>query len=155
MRAARVQDERMNDYALTPEGLKQRKAELLTLRERRARVSDDGTIRDREKVILEGRIATLEELLDEAWIVDHATIEPGVVAIGTHIELRDVDTSRSERYRVVGKHEPLRPGELSAASAVGRALLGRRVGETVSVDLPNGHARRFEVVSADPGPPNP
>ena len=142
-------NQRSPNYALTPEGFDELHAELLALREKRARISEGGTIRE-EQVILEGRIATLEEILDEAWIVDHATIEPGVVAIGTHVELRDVETNRSERYLVVGKHEPLRPGELSAASAVGRVLLGRRVGETVSVDLPNGHARSLEVVSAEP-----
>ena len=141
--------QRSPDYALTPEGLDELQAELLTLREKRARISEGGTIRE-EKVILEVRIATLEEILDEAWIVDPSTLEPGVVSIGTHVGLRDVDDGRSERYRVVGKHEPLRPAELSAASAVGRALVGRRVGDTVSVDLPNGDARRLEVTSAEP-----
>ena len=149
MNQATHTNRRSPDYALTPEGLDELQAELLTLRDKRARISEGGTIRE-EKVILEVRIATLEEIFDEAWIIEPSTLEPGVVEIGMHVALRDVETGATERYRVVGKHEPLRPAELSAASAVGRALVGRRVGETVSVDLPNGHARRLEVTSAEP-----
>jgi transcription elongation factor GreA len=139
------------DHALTAEGLEELQTDLLILREKRARISEDGTAQE-ERHFIDARITTLEEILNAAWIVDPATLEQGVVAIGMHVELRDVDTTRSERYLVVGKHEPLRPGELSAASAVGRALIGRRVGETLSVDLPNGHARRLEVVSVLPRP---
>src|SRR6185295_15860204 len=101
-----------------------------------------------ERIVVAARIAALEEILDAAWVVDPAELAPGVVAIGTAVALRDMDLDQSERYRVVGKHEPLRPGELSAASAVGRALIGRRVGETVAVDLPSGRSRRLEVTSA-------
>src|SRR6188472_1698531 len=117
-----------HDYALTPEGLAMLRAELTTLRDKRARLSEDHTPRE-EQFVLATRIATLEEILAEAWVIDPAKVEPGVVGIGTAVALRDLDSEQSERYRVVGKHEPLRPGELSAASAVGRALLGRRVGE--------------------------
>jgi transcription elongation GreA/GreB family factor len=137
------------DYALTPEGLGELQAELRTLRGKRGQISGDGTLPE-EQHVLETRIATLEEIVEQAWTIDPSALEPGVVAIGTHVELRDVDSNRSERYRVVGKHEPLRAGELSAASAIGNALVGRCVGETVSVDLPNGHARRLKVMVAEP-----
>ena len=134
-------------YALTPEGLRELQTELCSLRGKREQTSGDGTLPE-EQHVLETRIATLEEIVDQAWTVDPSALEPGVVAIGTDVEVRDVDSNRCERYRVVGKHEPLRAGELSAASAIGNAVVGRRVGETVSVDLPNGHARRLKVVSA-------
>jgi transcription elongation factor GreA len=137
------------DFALTLEGLDALRTEIRALREKHGRIAEDATFRD-ERLLLEARIATLEDVLEEAWIVEPSALEPGVVAIGVEVELRDVETDGSERYRVVGKHEPLRAGELSAASAVGRAVLGRQVGETVGVDLPNGHARRLEVVSAAP-----
>jgi transcription elongation factor GreA len=137
------------DYALTPEGLGELQTELRALRVKRGQISGDGTLPE-EQHVLETRIATLEEIVEQAWTIDPSALEPGVVAIGTHVELRDVDSNRSERYRVVGKHEPLRAGELSAASAIGNALVGRCVGETVSVDLPNGHARRLKVMVAEP-----
>jgi transcription elongation factor GreA len=137
------------DYALTPSGLDALRAELATLRDKRARFSN-GSTSQAERHVAERRIATLEEILAAAWVVDPATIAPDVVAIGSAIALRDIDSQQSERYRVVGKHEPLRPGELSAASAVGRAVIGRRVGDVVTVGLPNGRSRRLEVASAEP-----
>jgi transcription elongation factor GreA len=138
-----------SDYALTREGLAALRVELATLRDKRTGLSDGGTSHE-ERALVEARIATLEEVLHAAWVVDPTEVEPGVVAIGTAVTLRDVDLDQSERYRVVGKHEPLRSGELSAASAVGQALVGRRVGEAVTVDLPSGRSRRLEVTSAEP-----
>lgn len=137
------------DYALTPEGLGELQTELRVLHEKRGQISGAGTLPE-EQHVLETRIATLEEIVHQAWTIDPSALEPGVVAIGTRVELRDIDSNRNERYRVVGKHEPLRAGELSAASAIGNALVGRRVGDTVSVDLPNGHARTLKVVVAEP-----
>ena len=151
MNQATLSNQQSPDYALTPAGLEELQSDLLALREKRARLSEAGTTQE-ERHAIDARIATLEEILDEAWTIEVSTLEPGVVAIGVDVELRDVDTGQSERYRVVGKHEPLRAGELSAASAVGRAVLGRRVGESMGVDLPNGRARRLEVVSAEPRP---
>jgi transcription elongation GreA/GreB family factor len=148
--ATDTQHQQPQDYALTPEGLASLRAELDTLREKRSRISDEGRMIREEQVVLESRIAVLEEILDEAWVVDPATLETDIVAIGVTVGLRDLDSHVSERYRVVGKHEPLRPGELSAASAVGRALIGSRVGENVTVDLPNGSVRRLEIISAEP-----
>jgi transcription elongation factor GreA len=137
------------DYALTPEGLEALERDLTALREKRARVATGDVMRE-EQIMLDGRIASLEDVLDHAWVVHPASVERGVVAIGTTVALRDGTTGQTERYRVVGKYEPLRPGELSAASAIGRALLGRRAGESVDVDLPNGRVRRLEVLAADP-----
>jgi transcription elongation factor GreA len=141
------------DYALTRAGLEALRAELEALRSKRTRMSDSATSEDEDRMFGK-RIAALEEILAEAWIVDEASLVPGIVEIGTTIEFRDLESGDGERYRVVGKHEPLRPGELSAASAVGRALIGRRVGDTVTVELPNGRSRRLEVTEAEPAPPD-
>jgi transcription elongation factor GreA len=137
------------DYALTPEGLKALERDLATLRDKRAHVATGDVMRE-EQLLLDARIASLEDVLDRAWTVHPASVESGVVAIGTTVAVRDLTTDETERYRVVGKYEPLRPGELSAASAIGRALMGLRVGETVDVDLPNGRVRQLEVQAADP-----
>lgn len=140
------------EYALTREGLAALRRELATLRDKLARFAD-GLTSHEERIVAEARIATLEEILPAAWVVEPGEVEPGVVTIGTAVELRDVDSDQTEHYRVVGKHEPLRPGELSAASAVGRALVGRRVGQKVTVALPSGRSRRLEVISAEPANP--
>ena len=137
------------DYAFTPEGLDARQTELFRLRERRAR-SGEGEPLLEDELILDARIRSLERVLGRAWVVDPSTLERDVVAIGATVGLEDLDSQTYERYRVVGKHEPLRAGELSAASAIGKALLGRRSGETVAVELPNGSVRRFRVAVGEP-----
>jgi transcription elongation factor GreA len=140
---------RSPDYALTPEGIDSLQDELGRLRAKRTRIDEDATIQEEEHM-LDARIASLEEVLGNAWVVDPSMLEQDVVAIGTSVEVEDLDTGRRERYRVVGKHEPLRPGELSAASAIGDALLGRRSGDAVTVELPNRHVRRLQVVASEP-----
>lgn len=137
------------DYALTAEGLTALERDLAALRKKRAHVATGDAMRD-EQLVLDTRIASLEEVLERAWVVHPASVENGVVAIGTTVAVRDLTTDETEQYRVVGKYEPLRQGELSAASAVGRALIGLRKGETVDVELPNGQVRRLEIVAADP-----
>jgi transcription elongation factor GreA len=144
-----TQTQQPPEYALTSAGLATLSDELATLRGKRDRLTDGGTLRD-ELLLLDARIAALEEILDHAWIVDPDALDHGVVAIGTTVGLRDLDSEQTELYRVVGKHEPLRPGELSAASAVGNAVMGRRVGDAVTVDLPNGRSRRLAITAAEP-----
>jgi transcription elongation factor GreA len=96
-----------------------------------------------EQAFVEGRIQTLEVLIKNATIIDE---NHGVdhVQIGSTV---DVDGSDGqERYTIVGSTEA-KPGEgrISNESPVGRALLGRRKGETVTVRVPAGDFR-YKIV---------
>src|SRR5688572_1267420 len=99
------------EYVLTEAGLESLQAELLSLRDRRGRNRYQAV--DDEKLVLDARIASLEEVLARAWVVDPTSLEAGVVQIGMRVTVRDLDSGSREGYRVVGKHEPLRSGDLS------------------------------------------
>lgn len=92
-----------------------------------------------EQAMLEHRIATLEERLVEAHVVAEDEISTDVVSIGSTVRLKDVEGKSTVEYQIVGSAEA-NPEErkLSNESPVGRAIMGRKKGETVEVTVPRG-----------------
>ena len=82
--------------------------------------------------------------------VVHEPPRDGTIGIGTSIELRDIDHGRRSEYELVGSVEA-DPAHrrLSVASPVGRALLGRRTGDVLEVQVPRGRMR-FRILAIDP-----
>jgi transcription elongation factor GreA len=99
-----------------------------------------------EQAMLEHRIATLEERLKSARVVNKKEIPTGVVAVGTKVRLRDIDAKETIEYHIVGSAEA-NPAEykLSNESPVGRAIMGHKKGETVEVSAPRG-ALKFKIM---------
>ncbi|HJS93411.1 MAG TPA: GreA/GreB family elongation factor [Solirubrobacteraceae bacterium] len=98
-----------------------------------------------EEAVLATRIARLEDILSRATEVDHAHEEESVT-IGSTVTVVDVDTRKRLDYVIGSAHGVLSRGTVSALSPIGQALLGRRVGQRVSVQLPHGRRRRLEVL---------
>ena len=98
-----------------------------------------------EQGLLERRIATLQERIADADVVD-PDAENGVLDVGERVRLRDLENDEEIQYELVGSLEadPL-AGRISAASPLGRALLGRRGGEVAIVDAPKGRLR-FKIL---------
>ena len=92
-----------------------------------------------EQAMLEHRIATLQERLKAARVIEANEVTTDVVSVGTIVRLRDVDAKETMEYTIVGSAEA-NPAEqkLSNESPVGRAILGRKKGETVEVVAPRG-----------------
>lgn len=97
-----------------------------------------------EEAVLAARIARLEDILGRATLVDHAGGHD-TVAVGSRVSVLDFGTGDTREYTIEGAHGAIGKGVVSALSPVGRALLGRRRGERVSVELPNGRQRELEV----------
>ena len=97
-----------------------------------------------EEAVLALRIARLEDILARATEVEHGGVEQSVT-IGSIVSVVDVDTRERLDYVIGSAHGVLSRGTVSALSPVGQALLGRRVGERVSVQLPHGRRREFEL----------
>jgi transcription elongation factor GreA len=99
-----------------------------------------------EQMLLEHRIATLEERLKAARVIEKREISSDVVSVGSHVTLRDLDAKKTEEYHIVGSAEA-NPAEnkLSNESPVGRAILGRKKGEVVEVTAPRG-ALKFKIM---------
>ena len=87
--------------------------------------------------MLEHKIAQLEERLIAARVIDKKEISKDVVSVGSKVRLRDVAAKETVEYHIVGSAEanPLEQ-KLSNESPVGRAILGKKKGETVEVSTP-------------------
>ena len=156
------------DVIVTPEGLEKLKAELeeLTTTKRREvaeRIKDAREYGDisenseyddakNEQAMLEGRIASIEEQLRSATVVDQSELTTDVVQVGSVVKVKDGDSGKSVTYTIVGSAEA-DPGEkkLSNESPVGRALLGKKAKETVTVQLPNGSSRDLTIQKIEVG----
>ena len=99
-----------------------------------------------EQAMLEHRIATLEERLKSARVIDKGDVTTDVVSVGTIVRLRDLDAKETIEYTIVGSAEA-NPAEykLSNESPVGRAIIGRKKGETVEVAAPRG-ALKYKIM---------
>jgi len=99
-----------------------------------------------EQAMLEHRIATLEERLLEARVVEDSEITTDVVSIGSTVRLKDVEANETIEYHIVGSAEA-NPADrkLSNESPVGRAIMGHKKGETVEVTAPRG-TLKFKIL---------
>ena len=92
-----------------------------------------------EQALVEGRIVTLEDLLNHAVLIEDEERAKGVVALGAHVVV--VTDDWEEAYDIVGATEadPMR-GLISNESPLGRALVGHKAGETVEWEAPVGRS---------------
>ena len=99
----------------------------------------------------EARIRQLEQLLRSAR-VGEAPTEAGVAGPGMVVEVRFAGDDETERF-LIGSREDSASGDLeiySAQSPLGRALTGKKVGESASYETPNGRTMTVELLSAEP-----
>jgi len=91
-----------------------------------------------EQAFVEGRILELERLLSSAKLIDDSSAHTGFVRMGAHIKVVD-NEGEEETYYLVGSSEAdPRKGLISNESPIGRALIGKRVGDEVTVVAPAG-----------------
>jgi transcription elongation factor GreA len=149
------------DVLLTPEGLENLKKEIEHLsttkrkevaeRIKEARefgdISENSEYDDakNEQAMLEARIMTLEDKLRSASVIDAKELSADVVRVGSQVQVTD-DKGKSMSYTIVGSTES-NPSEnkLSNESHVGKALVGRKKGDSVKVVLPSGKQRELKV----------
>ncbi len=156
------------DVILTPQGLDKLKQELDYLsgdkrrevaeRIKEARefgdISENSEYDDakNEQAMLEAKIAGLEEKLRSATVIDSSDLGTDQVRVGSIVHVKDEKSGKSTKYTIVGSAEA-RPADnkLSNESPVGKALLGHKRGETVSVQVPRGPARKLKITKIDVG----
>jgi transcription elongation factor GreA len=95
----------------------------------------------------EARLRHVETQLATAEIIDVTTLpESDLVVFGATIDLLDVESDEELTYRLVGREEAdVKNGDVSFDSPLGKALLGKRVGEESTVRAPRG-ARTLEIL---------
>jgi transcription elongation factor GreA len=156
------------DVILTQEGLDKLKDELDYLsnqkrREVAERIKDSREFGDisenseyddakNEQAMLEQRISLLQEKLRAARVIEAKDITTDKVQVGSIVHVKDEKTGKSTKYTIVGSAEA-KPAEnkLSNESPVGRALLGHKRNDVVSVQVPRGPARKLKITKIDVG----
>ena len=88
---------------------------------------------------LYSRIAELEEVLQHVVIVDESSAPSNVVTIGCKVTVADANGKEMGSYKIVGSQEsdPMR-GIISEESPFGKALIGKKEGDTITVEAPRG-----------------
>lgn len=103
-----------------------------------------------EQAMLEARIASLEDKIRSATVVDEKTLETETVQVGNTVHLKDQKTSKSVKYKIVGSSEadPIN-GKLSSESPIGKALMGQKRNDIVKVPVPRGPQRQLKITKID------
>jgi transcription elongation factor GreA len=154
------------EVILTPQGLEELKSKIEYLRNDRRRevaerikearsfgdISENSEYDDakNEQAMLEKQIAELEDKLRGATVIDEGSVTTDVVSVGATVHVKDQKTEKSVKYRIVGSSEA-NPAEnkLSNESPVGKALIGRKRGEIVSVPVPRGPQRQLKITKIE------
>jgi len=103
-----------------------------------------------EQAMLEKQIAELEEKLRNARLIDEKNVDTEKVGVGVTVHVKDQKTEKSTKFKIVGSSEA-DPAEqrLSNESPVGKALLGHKRGDVVSVPVPRGPARKLKITKIE------
>ncbi|MFI3268790.1 MAG: transcription elongation factor GreA [Rikenellaceae bacterium] len=148
---------------LTAEGYKKLKDELDHLRsvERPAITAAIAEARDKGDLsenaeydaareaqgLLELRIAKAEAVMANARIIDETKIDTEKVQILSRVKLLNVNTKKEMTYMIVSENEAnLREGKLAISTPIAKAILGKKVGESVEVTVPAG-VMKFEILN--------
>lgn len=153
------------EIILTPEGFQRLKEEIEYLSSvkrdevaERIRASRDfGDISENseyddaknEQALLEARIYALEERLRGAIVIDSDAVTTDAVGVGTKVTLQDMKRGDVVQYSIVGSSEADPSAhKLSNESPVGRAIIGHKPGDKITVTVPQG-AKKFKVLAIE------
>lgn len=101
--------------------------------------------RERQSFI-EGRISELEDIVSRAEVIDITKMSGHQIRFGATVTLADEDTDEETTYMIVGAHEAdIKQGRISVHSPLGKALIGKLLGDTVEVAAPKG-GKAYEIV---------
>ncbi|BCG56648.1 transcription elongation factor GreA [Paenibacillus sp. URB8-2] len=143
------------EVILTPDGLKRLEEELENLKSVKRRevaerikvaigygdISENSEYEDakNEQAFIEGRVITLEKMLRNARIINSDEINTEVVSVGVTVSVEDMEFGDVMEYTIVGSAEsdPLN-NKISNESPVGKAIIGKKKGAVVDVNVPAG-----------------
>ncbi|HYP58425.1 MAG TPA: transcription elongation factor GreA [Beijerinckia sp.] len=95
----------------------------------------------------EGRIAELEDKLSRAEVIDVSKLSGTTIMFGATVTLVDEDTEEKKIYQIVGESEAdVKAGKVSITSPTARALIGKKIGDSVEVNTPGG-GKSYEILN--------
>jgi transcription elongation factor GreA len=150
---------------ITPEGLEKLKEELTYLEnDKRREVADRikqarefGDIAENseyddaknEQAMLEQRIASLQDRLRRAAVIDNKHIDTETVGVGAVVHVKDQKSGKSQKFQLVGSAEAHPPDKLSNESPIGKAVIGAKKNEVVTVETPRGPKKKFKITKIE------
>ena len=156
----------MKEVILTPEGhdrLKEEIEHLSTVKrrevaERIKQAREFGDIAENseyddaknEQAMLEQRIAQLQERVRQATVIDEGKIDTEEVGVGAVVHVKDQKSGKSQKFQIVGSAEA-DPTEhkLSNESPIGKALVGSKRNDVVTVETPRGPKKKLKVTKIE------
>ena len=102
------------------------------------------------QALLEGRIRQVETAIATCEVIDIALVPyKDLVVFGATVWLQNTDTGEEFRYTIVGDLESdVKSGKISYTSPIGRAMIGKSIGDEVKVETPSGR-REFEIINIE------
>ena len=102
-----------------------------------------------EQAKIEAQISELEETINHAKVISDHEIQTDMVSVGVSVTVYDMDFDEEVEYQIVSSREvdPLE-NKISDQSPIGKALIGTKVDDVVSVDVPEGVAK-FKIVKIE------
>ncbi|WP_374033223.1 transcription elongation factor GreA [Bdellovibrio bacteriovorus] len=131
--------------------LEERPSVILAIEEARAQgdISENAeyeAAKERQAMI-EGRIAEIQGKLAGADVIDTAQIKADRIVFGAVVKIVDTESEEEFQYQIVGVDEAdVKKGMISILSPLARALIGKKDGDTVTVQSPKGD-KEFEIIS--------
>jgi transcription elongation factor GreA len=93
----------------------------------------------------EARVAELEDKLSRAEIIDISKLSGDTVMFGAKVTLIDEETDEKTSYQIVGEFEAdVKKGKISVSSPIARAIIGKKMGDSVEVNTPGG-GKSYEI----------
>ncbi|HEX7673505.1 MAG TPA: transcription elongation factor GreA [Bdellovibrio sp.] len=146
-----IRGKAMLDAELKKLLLEERPSVILAIEEARAQgdISENAeyeAAKERQAMI-EGRIAEIQGKIAGADVIDVSAIKSDRVVFGAHVTAVDTETEEEIAYQIVGVDEAdVKKGMISVLSPLARAMIGKKVGDTVTVQSPKGD-KEFEILS--------
>lgn len=149
---------------MTPTGSAKLKELLTKLKEERPRISKDietarehGDLKENAEYhaakerqgMIEAHIKDIEDKLSRAEVIDPSKLSGNKVSFGATVTVLNLDTDEELHYQIVGADESdINKGLISVSAPLARSLIGKEIGEEVTVTLPSG-TRQYEIVNVE------
>jgi transcription elongation factor GreA len=155
----------LRETLITAEGLEKLKQELEHLETTKRReiadrikearefgdISENAEYDDakNEQAMLEQRIMQLQDKLRRSTVIDEKHIDTETVDVGATVHYKDQKSGKSQKSKLVGAAEADPPEKLSNESPIGKALIGAKKNEIVTVETPRGPKKKFKVTKIE------
>ena len=97
--------------------------------------------------MIEGRIADIQGKLASSEAIDPSTIKSERVVFGAHVKIQDLENDEESQYQIVGGDEAdVKQGRISVMSPIARAMIGKKKGDTITVQSPKGD-KDYEILA--------